>query len=543
MYSMWIPLLLGVLGVLRVECLDAPLENLPSKTRLHGNGIGQGDATSWHIQSDERLSTDLTEPSTLAVTLRALYLAIVFGPIPLTAGIAYFIGPYRRLVWYPLLCWAIAQCGAAWIKWAQWASTRPDMFPEGLCERLAVLQTQAPQHSAAHTRKEIENTFGAPLESIFESFDFSPIASASIAQVHRAVYRNITVAVKVRHPKVAERIAIDFRIMKAIAEWMDKQPLFKWLSLKDSIQAFSHTMTGQTWLDCEADHLTLFNRNFQHWHDADFPTPLVSSESVLVETFENGALVSDHSGAAALSQLPVPIAHFVVTRGEDLYLKMLLADGLMHADLHPGNILVDFDPAVGVESARLVLVDAGMVANLLPEEKFHFVGLLQAIGEGDGIKAGRHVLDFSEFQSCASAECRHAFQEDMDAFFRTHCRGYGQGIDLGVVLKGILRLVRIHRVRIDVNYATLVMNALCLDGLAKQILPGHNVMDASKFLLRAHGSLGEGLTRTRFGRWFVDQVALPLAQLRKSRKDKKQSRKLEELYRSYPRLTLPSGTA
>ena len=74
-----------------------------------------------------------------------------------------------------------------------------------------------------------------------------------------------------------------------------------------------------------------------------FPVPLVATEAVLVETFEEGRLVSDFTGPAG-PRLPPDVAHFVITRGEDLYLKMLLADGLMHADLHPVR------PAVGFAS-------------------------------------------------------------------------------------------------------------------------------------------------------------------------------------------------
>lgn len=239
--------------------------------------------------------------------------------------------------------------------------------------------------------------------------------------------------------------------------------MLKWLNLAASIEAFSHTMTGQTFLDIEGNHLAIMNHNFRHWHDCAFPQPIAASESILIETYEHGRLVSDftepthqqrtllgskgasverssrevlevalatgsrqqrhpntveeltrnHSERTALThiprqlitlsavtaglgpQLPPSLAHFVVTRGEDLYLKMLLVDGLMHADLHPGNILLDFDLSDGTQAlsnARIVLVDAGMVANLRPAEQLNFVGLLEAIGEGDGAEAAAHVL-------------------------------------------------------------------------------------------------------------------------------------------------------
>ena len=327
-----------------------------------------------------------------------------------TALPAFWSEAFRNHAWYPLVCWTMARGGAAWIKWAQWASTRPDILPEALCAQLATLQTQAPTHPFAYTRAAVERTFGRPLEAVFEHFDPSPVASGSIAQVHFAAYQGERVAVKVRHPRVAERLSMDFRIMKTAAALAEAVPGLKWLNLQESVAAFSHTMTGQTFLDTEGDHLALFVRNFKGWSDVGFPTPLVASEEVLVESFENGRLVSDftkidltrsadssgnsnsnsdssssdsgsggsggslsspaggvsasRAGVNGVPKLPPAVAHFLVTKGEAMYLKMLLADGLMHADLHPGNILITYDAAAVAKGdprhgARIVLVDAG----------------------------------------------------------------------------------------------------------------------------------------------------------------------------------------
>ena len=97
-------------------------------------------------------------------------------------------------------------------------------------------------------------------------------------------------------------------------------------------------------------------------------------------------------------------------------------------------------------NARVVLVDAGMVANLGLDEQRNFVGFLAAVGEGDGRDAGRFVLRWSAAQTCASAEAQAAFVEAMAAFFATDCRGYGTEVDLGHVLRGVLTIVRIHQV-------------------------------------------------------------------------------------------------
>lgn len=508
------------------------------------NGVEIRAAQSWYEQNEDEtsLETAVAHPSIWSITVRGVYLYLVFFPMFTAALPALWNELWREHVWYRVVCWTLARGGAAWIKWAQWASTRPDIFPESLCVRLATLQTAAPAHSFSHTRREVESMFGAPLDSVFSSFDQVPVASGSIAQVHFAEYANQPVAVKVRHPNVAQQISIDFRIMAFMGELAGKLPVLKFLNLKASVEAFSHTMTGQTFLDVEGNHLALFNRNFAQWADVGFPNPLVSTESVLVESFEKGRLVSDFTALDLSSngkgsnrgerngrinpRLPVSVAHFIVTRGEDLYLKMLLADGLMHADLHPGNIFVSFDPARlyprgGADGAKIVLVDAGMVANLSPSEQHNFIGLLECMILGDGAEAATHVLKFSNQQTCVDPAVRLAFIEAMRLFFLEECRGLGQSISLANVLRGVLKLVREHGVRIDVNYATLVMNALCLDGLANALLPSYNVLDAAAPLLMAHRQWKGVLGRT-----VLLRVALPLAQRRKRNHDQAVNRRL-----------------
>lgn len=125
---------------------------------------------------------------------------------------------------------------------------------------------------------EVERAFGKRLEDVFTEFNPEPLASGSIAQVHLATFETERVVVKVRHPNVAEEMSLDFRLMKMLAEFINLVPGLKWLNLQQSVEAFSHTMNGQTFLDIEGNHLGLFIKNFEHWPDVCFPRPIISSE-------------------------------------------------------------------------------------------------------------------------------------------------------------------------------------------------------------------------------------------------------------------------
>ena len=156
-----------------------------------------------------------------------------------------------------------------------------------------------------------------------------------------------------------------------------------------------------------------------------------------------------------------------------------------------------------------------MTAVLTADEQHHFIGFLQAIGDGDGDAAARCVLrwaagtpsgdgggeDPGSSTDTASRVSRppsrrdRAFTAAMARSFAVHCRGYGQRIDLGVVLRETLHLIRAHRVSVGANYVTLVVNAMCLEGMARQLVPEYNVMDAARPLLVAHARLPRWLFR------------------------------------------------
>lgn len=192
----------------------------------------------------------------------------------------------------------------------------------------------------------------------------------------------------------------------------------------------------------------------------------------------------------------------------------------MHADLHPGNIMVEAqhrqkhqlrsakdekalsliaDPSSrqqtqsnvlsamddAMDKIQITLVDAGMVAKLTDDESSAFIGLLSSLGEGDGKEAAEFTLQFS-LENSMNEEQRRLFAADMVALFADRCRGYGTGVDVGHVLRGVLGLIRKHRVRIDANFATLVINCLCIESLARRVCPNYNVLDAARPLFQGY---------------------------------------------------------
>lgn len=437
----------------------------------------------------------------------------------------------RGAAW-KLLLGSMSSAGAAFIKWGQWSATRRDLFPDDLCEMLSTLHDHAPVHSTRHSRRAIQLAFGAPPEVLFSSFSDKPLASGSVAQVHLATLRDddgrassggssgssgrgARVVVKVLHPGVAKRIAQDFRILGPIAEWAGRFKALKGLSLKESVSQFSATMTAQADLRVEAVHAQRFADNFEgikHRTTVPRPVPGFVHSTVLVETFEEG-----HSVARYMKQ-PGPLNTQIVALGVDAYLKMLLKDNFVHTDLHPGNIMVRALPVSPLTTSsasgrvrqqqqhqgwqedepeqqrpQLVFLDFGLAEELTPAVRHRFISFLNFIMAGDGLQAARHLLQWSQRQTCPN---RRAFAADMQALFVQRCNIHSlEGIDLDNVLKDVLRLARKHEVAIDSSYASLVIAVCVLVGFAASLDPSVNLADAAAPCLLAYSLTGRIIGR------------------------------------------------
>lgn len=264
--------------------------------------------------------------------LRAFHLAILFTPSIAMAPFADSFGPNFRKLWLQVVHRTLERAGPAFIKWGQWAATRPDLFPRDLCTELSKLHMKAPEHSFAYTKKTIERAFGRKIIEIFDDFEEEPVASGSIAQVHRASLRSqyrgrntkpILVAVKVRHPGVGESIKRDFEIINVVAKISGVIPALKWLRLDESVQQFAVFMMSQVDLAREAANLSRFIYNFRSWKDVSFPKPVypLVHPAVLVETFEHGESVAHYvDELEGNERLKSSLAHI----GTHALLKMLL---------------------------------------------------------------------------------------------------------------------------------------------------------------------------------------------------------------------------
>ncbi|KAF5475582.1 hypothetical protein F2P56_007375 [Juglans regia] len=430
----------------------------------------------------------------VVLLVRALYLAILFSPSVMMAPFVDYFGPQYRKMWLQIVHRTLEKAGPAFIKWGQWAATRPDLFPRDLCTKLSELHSKAPEHSFAYTRKTIERAFGRELSEIFENFEESPVASGSIAQVHRASLRSrypgqqvkpMVVAVKVRHPGVGESIRRDFMIINFVAKISNFIPTLKWLRLDESVQQFAVFMMSQVDLAREAAHLSRFIYNFRRWKNVSFPKPVypLVHPAVLVESYEQGESVSHYvDDLEGHDRIKSALAHI----GTHALLKMLLVDNFIHADMHPGNILVRVTQSKSPRKRlfkskpHVIFLDVGMTAELSGSDRINLIDFFKAVACRDGRTAAECTLRLSKQQNCPNPK---AFIEEVEESFTFWGTPEGDLIHPAECMQQLLEKVRRHRVNVDGNVCTVLVTTLVLEGWQQKLDPSYDVMQTLQTLL------------------------------------------------------------
>jgi ubiquinone biosynthesis protein len=356
----------------------------------------------------------------------------------------------------------LSSLGATFVKLGQVLSTRPDLLSSELIDELRKLQDRMPPFPFAVVKRTLEEDLGAEGVAEFVELDEVPVAAASVAQVHRARLRDGTeVAVKVLRPSVHAEVERDVAILLGVAKLLALHPAAKLSDPVGHLTELSRGILAQTDLRTELDHYEHFRRNFIDVEGVEFPRtiPALSSARVLTMDFIRGV---------KLDALPAGDHAWLARRLEDVILKMCFDDGFVHADLHPGNMLLR-------EDRTLVIFDVGLAKQISPHVIEEFTDFARCFAMGT---SADFVAHFKTFHSHMAGVDWAGFERDISRFL-AGVRGKNTAeLDLGLVFNEMYALGRSYKVRPISDVVLVLVGVVTAEGIGKMLHPGGNVFQA-----------------------------------------------------------------
>ncbi len=361
---------------------------------------------------------------------------------------------------------ALEELGPTFIKLGQFASNRPDILPADLITSLEKLQDSVPPFSEPEALKTIEEEFGKPVGQIFRTFEYTPFASASIAQVHKATLHNgQEVAVKVQRPRINEQIVIDIEIMYHLASLLEKHiqgmDVFNPTQLVDE---FAGAIRKELDFTVEALHIDHFTNNFKD--DPNIYIPRVYHEytgrKVITTEFIHGIKISNVKELQDACIDPRETA----SRGASLVLKQIFVHGFFHADPHAGNILVK-------EGNIICFLDLGMTGIITPTSREWLGSIIVGIASRDSQRIVKTLYDMSN----QKIERREDLEYEITELIQEYGSRSLATINIGEVLNRLSRLLVVHRLRVIPGFYLLVKAMVTMEGIGYKLDPDFNMME------------------------------------------------------------------
>lgn len=370
---------------------------------------------------------------------------------------------------------ALEDLGPTFVKFGQMMSLRPDLLPYPLIQELRKLRESVAPVSFEAIRSVLEKSLEQPLEVLFSQFEEKPLASASMAQVHRAVLSRSgqPVAVKVQRPGIGQIIKKDLYILESVAhEIHERLEDFRVYELPNLAKELRRTMTRELDFTLEARNIRIFRANFRNVPHCFAPEVLddyVRRRVLTMELIEGRRLSevmfeADEAERLTLARL-----------GLRAMVKQILEDGFFHADPHPGNILVTGD-------GSLCLLDWGMVGRLSRETRYEIIELIHAIVEKDSDRVLEIVLEFARGGN-SSADRALIHREILDLLDAYHGIPLEQ-MDLGSLLMDIATMLRDYKLHLPSDLAMMIRALITAEGTARELAPELNVIEEAEDLVK-----------------------------------------------------------
>jgi ubiquinone biosynthesis protein len=373
---------------------------------------------------------------------------------------------------------ALNELGPIWVKAGQVLSTRRDLIPEDVADELSQLQDQVPPFPGAEARTIVEESLGEPIARLYASFDETPLASASIAQVHAArLPDQREVVVKVLRPNVAQNIRRNLELLDALSRLVERwHPQADKIRPRDMFDEVAKTLHNELNLQHEGANASLLRRNFESSDDLYVPEVFWTHTGEKVLTMErvHGIPADD---IVALDKAGID-RRKLAAKGVRLFYEQVFRDNFFHADAHPGNIWVD--PA-RTREPRFIALDFGIMGSLPDEDQYWLAENFIAMFE-------RNYRRIAELHLAAGWMPRHIRVDELEAAIRTVCEPYFtrplSEISLAEVVVKLFGTARKFELTLQPQLILLQKTLLNIEGLGRQLDPDIDIWSVAQPVLK-----------------------------------------------------------
>ncbi len=372
------------------------------------------------------------------------------------------------------LCLALEKLGPIFIKFGQLLSTRRDLLPEDIADALTKLQDKVEPFPGKQAISMIEASFGKSLNELFAQFSETPLASASIAQVHATtLHDGSDVIVKILRPNIEKFIRRDISLMYIAAKLVERfWSHGKRLHPVELVKEFEQTIIDELDLMREAANASQLRRNFS---DSDIMyVPKIywghTLHNVMVMERIYGIQISDTTSLKANNVNMKKLAEY----GVEIFFTQVFRDSFFHADMHPGNLFVDVtDP----ENPKYLGVDFGIMGTLSPEDLHYLAGNLFAFFNRDYHRVAElHVQSgwvppdtrIDQFESAIRTVCEPIFEKPLSE------------ISFGQLLLRLFQTAERFQMEVQPQLMLLQKTLLSIEGLGRQLYPDLDLWTTAK---------------------------------------------------------------
>lgn len=373
---------------------------------------------------------------------------------------------------------ALENLGPIYVKFGQQLSTRRDMLPDDVALELAQLQDQVPPFPGSMAREITERSLGKKIEEIFRDFDETPLASASVAQVHAATMQDgREMIVKVIRPGIKKVISRDLGIINILAETLERYSRdARRLKPSSVVDEFEKTLFNELDLMREAASASQLRRNFSDSEVLYVPEVVweLTSRDVMVMERVSGIPVSD---VAALEQAGVDLK-WLAERGVEIFFTQVFRDSFFHADMHPGNIFVQPQPD---GHARIMMVDFGIMSSLSEYDQRYLADNFLAFLKRDYRRVAELHIEsgwvppgtrVDEFEFAIRTVCEPMFDRPI------------RELSVGTLLLRLFRTARQFNMVILPQLLLLQKTLVNIEGLGRQLHPDLDLWATAKPIMQ-----------------------------------------------------------